>query len=360
MSIFTDCVKVRMILAVALASVLTGSAMPARAAVSRRAREAWLKTWQEDNPVWRGVHLAAQDDRDVAALGGSLPTLKAVGANAIILEVDYNFEFKSHPELRAAQAISRKAAEALAQGAHELGIRLIPEFNCLGHQSWGRTTAPLLTKYPQFDETPGQYPNNEGIYCRSWCPQNPEVNKVVFALLDDLADGFAADAIHVGMDEVFLIASEHCTRCRGGDPAKLFAKAVSDLHAHVVGKRKLEMMMWGDRLLDAKALGYSPWEAATNGTAAAIDAIPKDIVVCDWHYEKRAAYPSVPLLLGKGFRVWPTGWQPLEASKAFSDFARELKGPLPLGFLCTTWGKVEIPAAAEWPPVMQILHAWEK
>ena len=35
------------------------------------------------------------------------------------------------------------------------------------------------------------------------------------------------------------------------------------------------------------------------------------------------------------------------------------KDPRLLGYLCTTWGKVEIPQAAEWPPVMQVLHDWE-
>ena len=106
-----------------------------------------------------------------------------------------------------------------------LGIRLIPQFNCLGHQSWSKTTLPLLTKYPEFDETPGQFPGNTNIYCRSWCPQHPEVNQLVFALVDELVDAFEADAFHVGMDEVFLIASEHCSRCKGGDSGQALCES---------------------------------------------------------------------------------------------------------------------------------------
>jgi len=41
-------------------------------------------------------------------------------------------------------------------------------------------------------------------------------------------------------------------------------------------------------------------------TQAAIDLIPKDIIVCGWHYGKRESYPLVPSLLEKGFRVVPT------------------------------------------------------
>ena len=322
-------------------------------------QKAWLKEWRADNKTWRGIHLMAGNDQDVSALIRELPKFATLGVNALILEVNYGFEFDSHPELRSARFITKAKARELAQEAREHGIRLIPQFNCVGHQSWSKTTFPLLTKYPQFDETPGQFPENKDIYCRSWCPQHPEVNPVVFALIDELAAGFAADAFHVGMDEVFLIGSEHCPRCRGVAPAQVFAKALNDLHEHIVGERKLEMLMWGDRLLDANALKYSEWEAARNGTQGAVDLVPKDIIICDWHYGKQGDYPSVPFLLGKGFRVWPSGWQPLEANKAFSAFVRRQKDPRMLGYLCTTWGKVKIPQMADWPPIVEVLREWE-
>lgn len=343
-----------------LAAVLALAYSPQQAtAETAGARARRAKAWRAENPVWRGVHLAVNSDTDADALGKALPHLRSVGVNVVVAEVNYQFEFKSHPELRGGSFVTRAKAQALASIARSLDIRLIPELNCLGHQSWSKNTAPLLTKHPEFDETPGQFPGNKDIYCRSWCPQHPGVNPVVFALMDELVEAFGADAFHVGMDEVFLIASEHCPRCKGGEPAKLFAKAVNDLHGHLVGKRKLEMLMWGDRLLDAKALGYSEWEAAQNGTAGALALIPKDIVICDWHYGKQETYPSVPWLLGQGFQVWPSGWQPLEAAKAFSDFARQEKNPRLLGYLGTTWGKATIAGAAEWPPVMQVLHDWE-
>ena len=329
------------------------------AAETAGARARRAKAWRADNTVWRGIHLALNSDADADALGASLPHLRSVGVNVVVVEVNYHFEFKAHPELRDGSVVTKARAQALAGLARTLGIRLIPQLNCLGHQSWKKTTAPLLTKHPEFDETPGQFPGNEGIYCRSWCPQHPGVNPIVFALIDELVEAFGADAFHVGMDEVFLIASEHCPRCKGGDPAKLFAKTINDLHQHLVGKRKLEMLLWGDRLLDAKALGYSEWEAAKNGTAGALALIPKGIVICDWHYGKQAKYPSVPWLLEQGFQVWPSGWQPLEASKAFSDFARQESNARMLGYLCTTWGKVPIAGMAEWPPVMQVLHDWD-
>jgi hypothetical protein len=320
----------------------------------------WIKSWREKNPVWRGVHLGLGNDEQIGTLIEQLPKLKADGVNVLLAEVNYSFDFQSHPELRPQNFITKARARDLTRAAHNQGIRLIPQLNCLGHQSWSQKTGELLTHYPQFDETIGQFPDNKGIYCRSWCPQNPEVNKVVFDLIDELIDAFEADAFHVGMDEVFIIASEHCPRCRGGDPAKLFARAVNDLHVHIVGQHQLELLLWGDRLLNANTLGYSEWEASKNNTEGAIDLIPKDIIVCDWHYEKRTDYPSVPLLAQKGFRVWPCGWQSLEATRAFSAYTQQQKNPRILGYMCTTWGKVKTRDVADWPPIVEPLKEWKE
>jgi hypothetical protein len=318
----------------------------------------WLKSWRAKNPCWRGIQLSVSNDGAAERLAQQLPRLAAIGVNALVVEVDYHFAFDSHPELRQATALSKTGAAKLARACRAEGLRPIPLFNCLGHQSWAKQTFPLLVKYPELDETPGQFPENKDIYCRSWCPQHPEVNRIVFALLDELIDAFQADALHVGMDEVFLIASEHCARCRGGDPAKLFARAVNDLHAHVVGKRKLEMLLWADRLLDAKATGYGPWEAATNGTHPAIDLAPKDLILCDWHYGQHATYPSIGFFLDKGFRVWPSGWNKVPETEALIAAAKKHRQPRMLGHLCTTWGAAPINELAAWPPIVAAMREW--
>ncbi|MDB6026483.1 MAG: hypothetical protein JWM68_2706 [Verrucomicrobiales bacterium] len=310
---------------------------------------------------WRGVHLFVASDEAVDDLSESLTNLTAVGINTIILEVGYNFEFKSHPELRSGRnPVTRAHARKLAAVARKNGVRLIPELDCLGHQSWKKSDHPLLRVYPQFMEPIGTNTDTNGAHLHSWCPQQKKVYPIIFSLMDELMEAFDADAFHVGMDEVFCIASDKCPRCKGADPAKLYAKAVNDLHKHIVGKRKKEMLMWGDRLLDSKALGYSKWEASRNGTHGAIDLIPKDIVVCDWHYEKSTNYPSVPLLLEKGFRVWPSGWQPLEATKAFSAFSLAEKNPRLVGYLVTAWSRANVRTAATWPPLVEVMKDWKK
>ncbi|MEJ5308625.1 MAG: family 20 glycosylhydrolase [Anaerolineae bacterium] len=304
---------------------------------------------------WLGIHLIVGNNAQMDALAGEVPTLADMGINVLMTEINYSYAYVSHPELRTENPITEDRVRALVKVCRAHGVRLIPQFQCLGHQSWSKTTFPLLVQYPQFDETPGQFPDNENIYCRSWCPQHPEVNPIVFDLFDELIDVFEADALHVGMDEVFLIASEHCPRCKGHDPAQLFAQAVNDYHAHLVSKRGVEMLMWGDRLLNAETTGYGVWEAAANGTHPAIDMIPTDIIICDWHYELCDGYPSIPLFLEKGFRVLPAGWRNVESTERLIDYAQQYRGERMLGHLCTVWGAAQPGALADFLPIRAAL-----
>jgi hypothetical protein len=267
--------------------------------------------------------------------------------------VNYKYAFESHPELREpGQNLTKTDARELAALCRENGIRLIPLFNCLGHQSWEKTTFPLLVKYPELDETPQVPKDNQGIYCRSWCPLHPKTNEIVLPLLGEIIDAFEANALHVGMDEVFLIASEQCPRCKGKDPAELFAKAVNDYHNFLVREKGVTMLMWGDRLINSKEMQYSEWEASANRTERAIGMIPKDIILCDWHYERMKSYPSIPLFLNKGFRVLPTSFRDVKQTKKLIDFSLAFPSERMLGHLCTIWNAPEAGKTAQWPPLL--------
>jgi len=285
--------------------------------------------------LWRGVHLfvnAAQVEPLKKAIAEKLAPM---GINVIVLEVDYGFEYQSHPELRWANPISKQQARELLEVCRKHGIRLIPQFQCLGHQSWAAETHPLLIKYPELDETPKIPLNNPGIYCRSWCPLHPKVNKIIFALIDELIDAFEADAFHVGMDEVYCIASDQCVRCRGKDPADLDARAINDLHGHIVGKRGLQMLMWADMLIDSSRVSSSTtWGAPTQ---RATEMIPKDIIMCDWQYGVMQDYPSIKFFIDKGFRVWPSSWNSTLATKRLIEAETRYAHPRMIGHLYTTW-----------------------
>ena len=303
---------------------------------------------------WKGIHLLGYgNDSDLEQLSNIVPNLASMGINVIILEVDYSFQFQSHPELRyGSEQITKEGARKFTNICKENNIEIIPEFQSLGHQSWAEETFPLLIKYPQFDLTPGAFPGNEDIYCREWDVTNPNVYKIVFSLMDEIIDAFQAKAFHVGMDEVFLLGSEKSPSTKGKDPAKLFAKAVNDIYDHLVKERGVTMLMWADRLIDGTKFNYDEWESSMNGTAGAIDMIPKDIILCPWHYEKMDGYPSIPYLLNKGFRVLPSSWKDVDAAKALIEYSNDLKNPNMLGHLFTTWQKVDL---LNYPPLVECI-----
>jgi len=268
--------------------------------------------------------------------------------NTLILRVDYNYQYESHPELRDSVALSKKEVKKLVTVCRKNNIQVIPQVNLLGHQSWAGQIGNLLKIYPEFDETPlvkmpekYEWPNRDGLYCKSYCPLHPEIHKIVFAIIDEICDVFETDAFHAGMDEVFYIGEAQCPRCSGRDKSELFAGEVRTLRDHLaLTKRKL--WIWGDRLIDGKTTGIGEWEASYNNTYRAIDLIPKDVMICDWHYERADQTPVYFAM--KGFDVVTCPYQrPESAVSQAQDMVKfrnystpEMKNHF-MGMMQTVW-----------------------
>lgn len=247
--------------------------------------------------------------------------------NVLILRVDYNYHFESHPELSDSSALSKTDVKKLVDVCRKNNIQLIPQINLLGHQSWHEKINNLLRLHPEFDETPWVkipkkygWPNADGLYCKSYCPLHPDVHKIVFDLVDEICDAFETNAFHAGMDEVFYLGDDKCPRCSGKDKAELFAGEVNLIRNHLALKNR-KLWIWGDRLIDGKTTGIGMWEASMNNTYRAIDLIYKDVMICDWHYDRpdqTAAYFAI-----KGLNVVTCPWRnPENAVKQAQDMFR--------------------------------------
>jgi len=249
--------------------------------------------------------------------------------NTLILRVDYNYQFKSHPELRDSAALSKSDVKKMVEACQKNNINIIPQVNLLGHQSWAAKNESLLKVYPEFDETPWvkmpapmdyKWPNADRLYCRSYCPLHPGVHKIVFEVVDEIMNVFEATAFHAGMDEVFYLGEDKCPRCAGRDKAVLFANEVQTIRDHLAEKGR-ELWIWGDRLIDGRTTGIGEWAASYNDTYKAIDMIPRDVVICDWQYDEdnqTAVYFAL-----KGFRVVTCAWnRPQVALEQVEDLYR--------------------------------------
>lgn len=259
-------------------------------------------------PVSKGV------DQFISFINDELIPRKV---NTLVLRVDYRYEYTSHPELIDENALTKAQVKEIVRACKNGGIRIIPQVNMFGHQSWFTNIGKLLEVYPQFNETPEvpmdkelKWPNEWGLYCLSYCPLHPDLHKITFDIIDEIVEVFEADAFHAGMDEIFYIGMDK--RCKGKSNADLFAGEVTAIRDHLAKKNK-RLWIWGDRLIDGETTGMGMWEASTNNTYKAIDKIPKDVVINDWHYERPD--PTAAYFALNGFEVITCPWRNPEVTK---------------------------------------------
>jgi hypothetical protein len=272
--------------------------------------------------------------------------------NTLVLRIDYNYQFERHPELSAKNGLTKADVKKMLKVCRDNHINLIPMVNMLGHQSWASNCGTLLRVYPQFDETPWvafpekyKWPNADNLYCKSYCPLHPDVHKVVFDVMDELCDAFESNAFHAGMDEVFYIGESKCPRCGGRDKAELFGGEVTLIRNHLAEKGR-KLWIWGDRLLDGKSTGMGEWEASYNNTYRAIDLIPKDVVICDWHYDRPDKTPVYFAM--KGLQIITCPWRkPQMGTQQLNDMLEFRKDATPemrdryYGMMQTVWSGAE-------------------
>jgi hypothetical protein len=88
-----------------------------------------------------------------------------------------------------------------------------------------------------------------------------------------------------------------------------------------LAQKDRKLWIWGDRLIDGKTTGLGIWEASFNNTHRAVDMIPKDVMICDWHYERpdqTAVYFAM-----KGLQVVTCPWRkPKNALLQVDDMVR--------------------------------------
>lgn len=233
--------------------------------------------------------------------------------NTLLLRVDYRYKYHSQPELRDSIVLNKRQAKEIVKVCRKYNIKLIPHINLLGHQSGRTKVNTLLRVYPQFDETPAdkmetafEKYRTTGQYLKGYCPLQPDLHKIIFNLIDEVCEVFESDTFHGGMDEVFNIGSDQCPRCSGRDKAELFANEVRTIRDHLVRKER-RLWIWGDRLIDGKTSGVGRWEGSYNSTYKAVDLIPKDVVICDWHYERPD--PTAVYFAMKGLNVITCPWR---------------------------------------------------
>jgi len=245
--------------------------------------------------------------------------------NTIVLEVGGAMEYKRHPEINEGwEAYCRKMREysgksteiqngsrwaknsihcenggggwltqetvrSMVAYCKERGLAVIPEVPSLSHCDY------LLTRHPELAE------RTDDAYPDTYCPSNPASYELLFDVLDEVADVFQPETIHIGHDEYYSVGV--CERCKGKDAAIIYAEDLSKIHDYLAGKG-IQSMIWSDKLINCISKRGNTYGGAARAicnkdgnfiqfvppTYRAIDLIPRSIRVMHWYWSMPRAY----------------------------------------------------------------------
>jgi hypothetical protein len=185
--------------------------------------------------------------------------------------------FRRRPQLATRHAFTREQMHDWVRRAARHGLMVVPEIESFGHTHYihGRR------RYRHLREP------TEGHF-NAINPLHRETRAIFADLVAETAEVFDAPFIHMGLDEVNFGASRQVRRAlRTRQKWEIFAEHVRRMHRLVTAAGR-RMMMWGDHLLHEPRIA---------------EAVPRDIVICDWHYRADVEPATVRFFTKRGFEV---------------------------------------------------------
>ncbi|HUU98295.1 MAG TPA: family 20 glycosylhydrolase [Phycisphaerae bacterium] len=245
---------------------------------------------------------------------------RRAGYNAVGLYMEHRFAYSSAPWAAGPGCLTPEVVRRLTERFCPQGLRVIPFLNTLGHMEG-------------FIRAEGGQWLAEGRSSGSQqtCPSRPECAEFARGLIADVLDAFDDEWVHLGGDETRQLGQ--CERCAARveqiGKAGLYAEYFAPLCRWVLGRGR-RPCLWGDMLIQ-----YPD----------ALDALPRETVIFDWHYDTRPA-DTTRMFREHGFDVvccpsvhtYDAGWCFLDTSRqnidAHAEDARRLDA---LGVCVTTW-----------------------
>lgn len=265
-------------------------------------------------------------------------TAQFMGVPGKSIEFQNGFDFPKnsiHWENGGGGYLAQEEVKQLLNYCGKYNINIIPEVPLLSHVDY------LLTEHREFAE------NKEDPCPDSYCPENEEVYKLVFDVLDEVIEVFSPSIIHIGHDEWENFCL--CEKCKGQNAAELYAKDIRRIYDYLKEKN-IRTMMWGDKLLpliDSRGVTWGGarciwFDAKTHtiptrylpATCQAIDLIPKDIMIMHWSWRFGEKY--LQDLISRGFEVVLGNYFP-ESYYAKDKYSNKI-----VGYCVSSWGKVDL------------------
>lgn len=306
------------------------------------------------------VYLPAK--RELPYFRSFIDLLVKLGYNALILEIGGALEYRRHPEINetwkaycesmlefndkcyVAQRVYYRPKDSvhifngmgdiytheemreLVRYCRDRHLSVIPEVASLSHSEY------FLISHPELREC------DDEPFASAACPSNPALYSLLYDLYDEVLEVFEPEIVSIGHDEWRTVCV--CDKCRGKDPARLFAEDVQKCYDYLAA-RGVKVMMWADGMIGAtdqfgenvagsekhilsvptdrvvNVMGEEhvvynriwhnhPEEALKNGfmnvvpdTTASIDMIPEDVICLNWVWQHEPRMMDALLRTGR-------------------------------------------------------------
>lgn len=275
------------------------------------------------------------------------------GYNCLVLYLEARIKTASFPYPSASQCYTGDQIKQIVSYAADKKMDVIPVVPNLGHTEQVLQFSPLSHLAELREGVSGRFSRSLSMVC----PSLEETYEFFEKYYTEVASLFPSPYFHVGNDESWDIG--YCSLCRkrlekGESQADIFTRHLRKTHQIVAGKLGKKMIIWDDLLEHYQK---------------SLLEIPRDIVLCCWHYDELVDIPrahfcnlqrqdSLKLYdrLGFSYFIAPAETSPANA-ESFTRYAARYH---PLGGHLTTWEKGTSFLYEHYPTIAYIGCLWEK
>lgn len=204
--------------------------------------------------------------------------IAAYDYNVLALYLEGRVRTASFPHRAAAESYSPEEMKRVVDHAAAKGIDVVPVVSTLGHCGMFLRVPELAHLSETRDNAVGRFGNRPGagsVFCSSL----PGTFTFFEQYLTELSAIFPSPYFHAGFDEAWDMGV--CPLCReraraAGGEAALFAKHILETHRIVTGTLGKRLILWDDM--------FEFYDDA-------LEALPRDIVLCTWQYDSLVDIP---------------------------------------------------------------------
>lgn len=163
--------------------------------------------------------------------------------------------------------------------------------------------------------------------------------KYLFSLYEELLQTYSPSTLLISHDEIQGL-SVYAAKS-GKSTAEILSTDVGRINAWL-SQRNVKTAMWGDMLLD-----FNAWDTKTGAansqnpffrsgaTHLALNQLPSDVLILDWHYDDKKDFGSIDYFRQNGFSIIGSPWHNPQAARTLAQSTKKYGGQ---GVITTDWG----------------------